>query len=207
MLKFQTRIKQTAGFTLVETMLAVLIISIVSAALYGIFSNGVQVWHRASTPKLNYEIHFFFEQLEADLRNLLPNDQTPFKGQNYSFEFSSLSPSVKIVNAAESRGVPARLKYDFHSSKHSVSRIVRDYYNILNKQTKPSSERNLLQGISRCTFQYFKKVNELQAPSWNNSWSDLCVPNAVKASVEYMEAGRLRVLTKVIPIPAGGCFV
>lgn len=188
-------------------MLAVLIISAVGGALYTIFSNGIQVWHRATVSKPSYDINLFFEQMETDLRNFRSSAAVPFKGQNYSFEFDAFSPSSKFAALTTAHSLPARLRYDFQSTKRTASRIVTDYYGILNQQSKPSSERILLQGINRCSFQYFKRVNELQAPSWHSSWSDPCAPDAVKASVEYFEDGRMRVLTKIISVPAGGCFL
>lgn len=193
------------GFTLIETLLAVLIISLISAALYSVFSNGIKVWHRATVAKPQYEIGLVLEQLQSDIRNALMYDRVPFKGQSATIEFYAWGHGTGQAKTGQVPDGPVRIQYGFKSSDHTITRKVIPYYDLLNQQDKHAVTRNLAGGIQRCTFQYFKKVNELLASSWHASWSDPCLPDAIKASIEFLEGDTQKSLTKIISVPAGGC--
>jgi len=206
MLKFlQRHAHNRSGFTLIETMLAVLIVSLISTVLYSVFANGVKIWHRSNLVKPEFEISIFLEQLENDIRNALSYNESPFKGKVNSMEFYSMRSSGDQGEAETVPEVPARIRYDFKAEVHAVFRDIVPYRDLLNRSEKSVIQRKQAQNISKCSFQYFKRINELQAPSWHSGWSDPCLPDAIKISIEYQDKKQMKILTKIIPVIAGGC--
>lgn len=102
-----------AGFTLIEVMLAVMIVSVISVAIYTTFAQGINLWKRALSEQPDLDVELFLEKAAMDLRNAFPYGTQGFSGSEDSFEFYRIAPR----DLAEAKGkkaradVPVRIRY------------------------------------------------------------------------------------------------
>jgi len=94
------------GFTLIEVILAMMIFSIMSLSLFGVFSNGIKINERVQNQTdVHREVVWSFERISRDLENAVPYDfgssyseRRAFEGDHKSFTIIlAVETGLKVI--------------------------------------------------------------------------------------------------------------
>ncbi len=195
--------RKAAGFTLVELVIAAMITSFLGGVVYLAFAQGLRVWRRAALDRPTDDVELALEHVTRDLRSAMPSKRAPFVGRPTRMEFEALlSPGGE-----ESAGtaLPGRVSYAFDAKGKALQVTRQSLREILaNRPAKPLARP--VARLVRCAMEYYDAPRQDERGGWKNSWQAPCPPHAVKVSVDVeASSGRVRKVTKLIGIPAGGC--
>ncbi len=196
------------GFTLVELLLATLLISFVGGVIYQLFAQGISLWHRSLVDRLDVDVLIYTERLAADLRNAILDTEGVFSGSTDSLDFATLSqvksPSVseKELNAT----APSKVRYWYDQKKKKIYRGESGYLSYLRDQGQTMLGREIVPQVTNCKYSFYNP--DSHAPNlWLNSWERDCLPPAVKVFIEYKNEAQVKNFSTVISLPHSACSV
>lgn len=118
------RYGRVTGFTLIETLIAVTIFSIVAVVLYSIFRSGVISWRRIDKElESQQDIRYALDRLTADLKNMVLISNLPFKG---GFDMLRLTTFRSISKTAGPSLVVVDYYLDFDKDDSTRTLIRRE---------------------------------------------------------------------------------
>jgi general secretion pathway protein J len=171
------------GFTLVEILIALAILSIVMSILYGTFSsssaNARVVEERAEELS---SLTGALDVLSQEVRGAYPPSEASeaFSGRKEGIAFTVMTPFVR-----ENEAVARRASYLFDEG-----RLIRRLFQI-GKETEVQSESLLLEGVGEPSFSFF------DGKEWVEEWpSEKGLPYGVKVTFSY----KGRDVETVIPV-------
>lgn len=194
------------GFTFIEMIVGLVIISFIGAAIYGILSHGLALW-RISTKSLSFnEGELLAEKMTDELRNSAPIVFRPLTGDGQSVQFCLLSHGGSKNVTPETLRQPLRVRYHYDSQGRKIIRTQENYQRILFQDPANSPTSQVLaSNIHIFQLQYYDFNDKAGAYEWVAEWKSACVPLALKFSVTAKTAGKVDVSSYLIPIPSGGC--
>ena len=172
-------LKRSAGFTLIEVLLVVMLASVAFGAISFGLVGGLRVYGRVEQLLFDQELALFFEKVDSDLKNACPYQKIPFSRTETSLSFATLRQEEKDPAFASSR--PIQVNYEWNSQEGTVSRIESDpAYSVFEKH------QILLQNVKSLAFDYseYGKGAEIQ----------------VKVSLQ--DAGREKEFIKIFFMPS-----
>ena len=195
------------GLTFIELLLASVMLSVLSIALYGVLSNGITVWQKVNQETPQIDINLFAKKLEIELRNCVYFKKIPFFGQKNMLSFSSLV-NVPVQKNGFSKGI-GKVMYSYNAQEKAIKRNYIDY-RFLNSLKAPMP-RVLVNNVQELRFAYYFFSKDKQQFFWADSWP----PTDVKETISiYPQAVRLTMVLdmgdttqtriKTVNIPAGG---
>ncbi len=191
------------GFTLMEVLVSLVIISFLAGAMYTTFSQGLKLWRYAMMPRPEWEMDLFMEKFGRDLRSAFIFRPGSFKGQADLLEFSTLSSRVQTSGG--SFQIPVQTRYYFTSSENAVYAEKTDYPRMLRGAPGPAETRKALEGVSGFGLEYYARDPRTREWQWKASWDADCLPRAVKLSLD-LGAGNPKKHMRFFPVPASqGC--
>jgi len=198
--------KQKNGFTFIEILIAVLMISILATAVYATFAQGLKLWQRAGQEQPALEMELFLEKVISDLRNALLYDSSAFSGDGRFLQFYRLaarSVSAETGSPEEKISVPVRLRYEANPEAKIVLRKEESYPRILFPKTElPVQEKVVASGIGLCLFEYYGWDEHRKIFEWRKRWIESYLPVAVKVSLEHGSLPGRRI-SRIIPLFPG----
>jgi len=199
--------RKKAGFSLIELMIAALILSFLGGVIYALLSQGIEIWHRSITPKPSFEIDLFLEKLESELRNISSYDQAgSLVGEKDRIEFFLMANQATLSRAQfGGNGGIVKVSYRYDPYQHGIQKTVFSYADLLMQSTKPSVSAIVLTGFSDCRFEFLGQPGEEKEADWFQKWDGPCIPHLVKVSFAYKEGARLKQLSQLISVPMAGC--
>ena len=81
------KVSHRYGFTLIELVLVTAILGVIGMAVYGTFSNGINIWKQVTEDSAAEDITLFFEKISFDLRNSFKLTGIRFKGEKTQLAF------------------------------------------------------------------------------------------------------------------------
>ena len=200
-------LKNKKGLTFIELLLATVMLSVLSIALYGMLSSGIAIWQKVNQETPQIDINLFAQKLEIELRNCVYFKKIPFVGQENMLSFPSLV-SVPAGENGFSQGL-GKVIYSYDAEEKAIKRNYIDY-RFLNSLKGPAP-RVLVNNVQELHFAYYFFSKDKRQFFWVNSWppSDmkevLCVyPQAVRLTM-VLDMGRTtQTRTKTVNIPIGG---
>jgi prepilin-type N-terminal cleavage/methylation domain-containing protein len=202
-------VRETAGFTLVEVLLALVITGVCMGAVYGVFSAGLSANARATAQaNLALEGGHFVDSMARDIRCAVFIDPSAFPDDGTAADVRCFTGAVDSVTfytaAAAASDMPwpnARLRYYFENDAYSDTGILRveslptAYFVPL--VDKPATDV-LLDRVTDFGLRYLKEG------AWTAEWNDEALPASLEVTFEIKsEDGRIsRKFTRVIDIPA-----
>ena len=197
------RFLSLTGFTLIEVLMVVMLVGIVSLAVYSQLSSGIRMMRRVTQPVSEENLVIFFEKLTRELQNSFLYTDIPFKGEKEEFGFATRI-STKPELGGE-RGI-GQVTYSYNSSSDSIERR-QENINQIYKETLGDSSP-LLKSISSLSFEYYGYEPSESAYRWNEEWDPAeksgKSPLAVKIEFEFHdEDGKTHHLTRSFSIPVG----
>ncbi|MCP4650986.1 MAG: prepilin-type N-terminal cleavage/methylation domain-containing protein [PVC group bacterium] len=170
--------KKYLGFTLVELLLSVVIMSVVFLTVYSTFSLGVEAWKKSGSRNV-YEARTILSQISEDLRSAcIP------VSKEQRFSFNGNAASLSFVTAASSHTGMNKVRYyvtpgkfnDTRSLVYRVDDILNTDINALGKVQELTGTLNVL------SFSYYDGEQWLRA--WNSAET---MPQAVQISLALQD--------------------
>lgn len=188
------------GFTVVEMIVSVLILSFLGAVLYTTFSQGLKLWYESVRDRPEMDIDLFIEELTADLRNAVSLKEAPLRGTPLSVEF--LTRDRKRIGEKEV-DTPARAIYFFDAKTQVIAATKVPYENVLYPPKGKTVAQAALDHVSSWKLEYYDYDTERKQEFWRTKWEKNCFPQAIKMNLQHGNMPQTN-LTRVIPLPGAG---
>ncbi|MFH1478837.1 MAG: prepilin-type N-terminal cleavage/methylation domain-containing protein [Candidatus Omnitrophota bacterium] len=150
------------GFTLVEMLIVMVIMSMISLAIYSTFNSGVKIWKRLNNQISAEDVSIFFERLEADLKNNFKYEGMDFVGDKAKLSFPTLVNSLDM----EKRAI-GQVIYSYDQYAGSVIREEKDFSRV--HRDIEGNKRTVLKEITSLVFDYYFYSEEDKDYSWEES--------------------------------------
>ncbi|MBI3306649.1 MAG: hypothetical protein HYZ84_02425 [Candidatus Omnitrophica bacterium] len=201
-------LRSNRGTTFVELIIAGVIVSFLAGVIYVTFLQGNRVWRYAVANSPDSDADYLVEKLAGDLRNAFAYVPNVLVGAPESLQFYTRVPDRP--NAASSRETvmqqPVRVRYHFDGNLKSVIKTQESYQKILFPGTSGENKTTLIAGqIKDMDIHYYAPRNKSTSIQWESYWNRACLPKAVKLDIEFDKKKTNKTITRIIPIPAGGC--
>lgn len=191
--------EQYKGFTYIEMLLVVSLLSITSLALYNTFVSGMKIWYQANQLVVEEDIFLFFDRLSTDLYNSFYFSQINFDGEEDKISF----PSILTVLADE-RGTQkgeyidqiGKVEYYFDKEDNQIYRRQYNYSEAQNKKTPKA--RSIAKAINDVKFHYYYQVKG----GYEISTTADKLPSLVEVELAFKDSfGKKKTFRKIIDIP------
>lgn len=198
------------GITLIEGIIAVVIVSFLGAVIYMTFFQGNRIWRYALAGSAESDADYFLEKLTVDLRNAFPYRSNMLVGAPASLQFYTRMPDGQKPVTPDTPLIqqPIRVRYHFDQDLRKVIRTQESYQKIIFPAT--STENKVMpvtDDIRNMEIQYCVPQDKPGPAQWSSYWNQSCLPKAIKLNMEYGNKNKKadKTMTRIIPIPAGGC--
>ncbi|MBF0483095.1 MAG: prepilin-type N-terminal cleavage/methylation domain-containing protein [Candidatus Omnitrophica bacterium] len=195
------------GFTMVEVLLALTILSIVGVCLFSVFAGGIKISKYATSKDgFNHEVYWVSRLLSSDLENAVfvklkdasGAEQNLFQGQENSFTLAEdtdtgLKTIKYYLSEADSKGMASLLREekDFVTDEDKDKNVPE----VIASHIAP-------QGI-RFEYGYQEKNQPLE---WRSSWALAGVPMKMRADIDFVidpQVQKKQTLTLELFCPSG----
>jgi general secretion pathway protein J len=184
------RWRSSAGFTLVEFLVALLLFSFLSMALFGSVRVGAATWTRA-TSHADESGHGL--QAQDLLRYLIGNAYPHFVADNPHsghIDFVGSESSMSFLSTAPmalGKGGRSRVKLQVERHGELADLLIESRPElVIAKDTEEKARKPVLSGASAVTFSYFGTTQPSRPPAWQNDWSHRTeLPRLVRIQVRF----------------------
>jgi len=188
--------KVNPGVTLIELLIVIVLLSVVSMAVYATFNNGIKIWQKLNTPVEGEDLGIFFDKFTRDLANGFKFSAIPFSGREDTFQLATLVNSPRL-----GRNTVGEVVYYYDRGSKTLNRKELDFSQVY-KGEEPASNQQL-SNVKSLNFQYYYYDKEKKEYSWHGEWSKEALPVAVKVELEINYGKENIKVTKTAPIPVG----
>lgn len=195
------------GFTLVEMIVSMVIVSFLSGVIYVTFLQGTRLWRYSMRERPEWQMDLFFDKLSGQLRNAFPCKAPPLQGSESSLEFCTMGPRRETGKTGEQTvRLPMGVRYFFDASKKTLFMTPEIYQQVLHPRSAGGVPEPVLERIDQFQMEYYLKDEQKKEWSWKRKWSRPCLPRAVKVSIDY-GGMRKKKVTRFLPLMASGSCV
>ncbi len=200
-----------AGFTLLELLVALTLLGLVLAAIFGELRFAARAWDAADARlDRNSEllsVHSFVRQRLQQV-HVMPrkseqegdDSAVVFAGSSRSMEFLSTMPANVSVGGFYEISLSSEIGRDGRNLFISWRPFDEDGTTIV--ADGPNNSRVLLRGVREVRFSYFGRTSETVAPQWWDIWpSRDTAPSLIRMRVSF-EDGDRRVWPELVVAPA-----
>lgn len=194
------------GFTLVEILLVVSLVSVVGLALYSAFSNSLNIWDKINRDVPAENIDIFFDRIALDLRNCFIFSGMNFEGNNSHIAFPAI---IKIQTTSGVQEQIGQVSYLLNSRDNKIYRRQSNFSEVY--QGKIGQERKWDSTVSSIRFYYYYYDSEDEEYYWLDSWESKGsglgsekeeeFPLSVRVRVTVKDGDSEQVFTRTISIP------
>jgi len=205
------KVPYKSGFTLVELVLVTAILAVIGMAVYGTFSNGINIWKKVTEDSVTEDISLFFEKISFDLRNSFKLTGMRFKGERTHVSFP-LRIKYSGENGIES--TIGQITYSLDKRRKTLKRGEKSYSEFYRK--KAGSTRILSESISSLQFKYYVYDEKYKKYSWVTHWQERDetfgiqveerLPLIVKVEVGIPSEKGEQTFIKTVQLPTGCCW-
>jgi general secretion pathway protein J len=186
----RVRWRSSAGFTLVEFLIALLLFSLLSVALFGSIRAGTAAWGRATSyaDESDHSLH-----AQDLLRHLIENayplylpdnansGHVDFAGSESSLSFLSVAP-MALGMGGRSR---INLAVEPHGDRVDILIEAKPELAIVNVEAE-KARKPLLTGATVVVFSYFGKTPADRSAAWHADWADRAeLPRLIRIEARF----------------------
>ena len=186
----RVRWRSSAGFTLLEFLIALLLFSLLSVALFGSIRAGTAAWSRATSlaDESDHGLHAQ-DLLRYLIENAYPlylsdnakSGHIDFAGSERSLSFLSVAP-MALGNGGRSR---VNLAVEWHDDRIDLLLESKPELAIVNDEVE-KARKPLLTGASAVTFSYFGKTPADRSAAWHNDWANRAeLPRLIRIEAHF----------------------
>ncbi|WP_417490553.1 type II secretion system protein [Maricaulis sp.] len=176
-----------AGFTLMEALIAVVILAGIAAVLVPAVRTAVRVEARASSLVADLEAGAGTEDL---LRELLLRAHRPPRSASTG-QLAGTPTSLSFLTLATAAGTPqlARLEYESGRLELTLPRL----------ETSPRAPQGIVlaEQLDQVRFLYFGDIDDGQGAVWHENWDQIAPPQLVALDLLARDGGRKRIEARV----------
>ena len=192
-----------AGFTFVELLVALALLTLVGGAIAATLSGGLSIWERAQTAGArDQELQVAVAQLQHELHGVRRFAPLPFEGEYDAVSFPALVAVERPEEAEADDPVLGRLGYFFDSGRRRLCRASADYRDARATRLKDACDP-LLTGVERVRFSYYGWDAASAGYGWVSDWSAPAPPLAVRIELGWRQVagGPLTSQTVLVRVP------
>ncbi|OGW79806.1 MAG: hypothetical protein A3G33_02855 [Omnitrophica bacterium RIFCSPLOWO2_12_FULL_44_17] len=193
------------GFSLIELLIAVSIISFLGVVIYSALSQGLKIWKRTTVEKPEINVELMLEKFASDLRNASNNSIGRFAGEEKAVRFLVLGTSLKSPENEGGIPMPYQVRYEFDAGKGIFRKVQTDYRDLLYQTGEKAGIEVEKINLKDCRIRYYYYNAEENSAIWKSLWQEECLPRAVKIDMGYSTQYGVRTVTKTIAVPANYC--
>ena len=169
-------VQKNMGFTLLEVMLAMTLLSIMVVLLFSSLKIGAESWNRGESKiaEVNEKavVYQFFKRHLPSIRPLwddFSDDERSFsfQGEQDAFQFVSVFPF-----SAARKGLQLFKVFPDKSEKGVVKVILTPFYPTVEEQQWEPEEVVLLENVEKFELSYFGKEDSESEAAWFDSWQE-----------------------------------
>ncbi len=196
--------RKTTGFTVVEMLLVISLMSVVGLSVYNCLANGLKIWQRGSQAIVEEDVSIFLDKLKSDLHNCIFYSQIRFLGQSNKLIFASL---VRTPLDTKKQGQDRHddytdeigaVEYYFDADKGKVYRRQANYSQSLKNKFGPP--RLIASDVRSLSFKY--SCFSSQVDVWQDECQDI-VPSEIIVEIQFGGGPVLNKMKRNITIPIG----
>ena len=205
------KVPSKRGFTLIELVLVTAILAVIGMAVYGTFSNGLNIWEKVTEDSVEEDIYLFFEKISVDLRNSFKLTGLRFKGGKTKVSFPS---KIKYKGEDGLENTIGEITYYIDQKKKTLMRREANYSEVYRK--KPGFVRILSENISSLQFKYYVYEEKYKKYAWVTDWQlsdeffgevvEETLPLVVKIEIGIPGEKGERKFVKTVQLPMGCCW-
>ena len=176
------------GFTLLEVVLAMTLVSVMAAVGFAVLRTGIRSWEAGEDRMLRLESRMtVLDFLRNYVGNALPA-RDDFSGQKPVFVFVGTPDAMRFVAfPPEYVGQGMRYRFDLGVARGVLGVVWEPFgRRLLGGGAEPQSIA-LLDGVRRVRFAYFGRPPEKMAAEWREEWRFEALPQLVRVTVEAQD--------------------
>jgi len=199
------------GFTLIELVLVTAILAVIGMAVYGTFSNGVNIWKKVTEDNVVEDVNLFFEKISVDLRNSFKLTGIRFKGGRTQISFPS---RMKYRGKDGIENTIGQVSYSLDKKREVLKRTKKNYSEVYLKGA--GSSQILSENIKSLQFQYYIYDENYKKYSWVTRWQERDdtfgiqveekLPLIVKIKIGIPSENGEQTFVKTVQLPTGCCW-
>ena len=178
--------RRPRGFTLIETLLVLLLSSFVFLAINSSLWQGIKVFNRLSALAGQQAVAFAFETLTRDVKNSMEYSRIPFQVTPHALSFASLTNRPLTEGQDAFWLMPSGISYRFDPDKKTLSRIQTEL------PFKDSKTEVVLSGVEDVSFEVRSGGEDL--------------PTCISVSVRVVGGSHPLLLERSIDLPTRKIF-
>jgi prepilin-type N-terminal cleavage/methylation domain-containing protein len=185
------------GFTLLEMLIVLVLVSLVGLVIASTLSNGIKIWQRLNQSVEQEEINIFFEYLTGELHSTFAFSTIGFQGAEDKVSFATIVTSKNL--GCVQTGAVGEVVYVYDEISKQLTKEERDYSQIY-KGTS-GSKRDLLKNLESLKFSYYFYDKEMDEYIWAEEWEEEGLPLAIRVELEFGDGRKIKKITRTIDIP------
>jgi len=191
-------VSSTTGFTLIEVIVTLTVLSFILLIIFGAFRLGISAWERGESTKEEYQkVRIITQLISQQIKSIVPykiktekaeGDYLAFEGKGHSLKFvSTLS-----MKAKQPEGFVYAI-YEFKEGGKEGGRLILYEQRALNRdffEEEPKEEQgiSLLEGISNVRFEYYQEedLTKNRKEEWVEEWNtkeEKALPKAFRMTI------------------------
>ena len=187
-------LKNRKALTFIEVNFVVILIAVLSFAIYGSLSSGLKVWKKTIGTSSFIDAHILFDKITGDLRNAMNFEMIKPSGTGNGLSFACFQTPSSTQGSAGF----GEVRYFFNPSGGVIYRQYRDFASIL-KQDITQKPVAIAKDINSFSISYYSFNKSTNTGAWESN-IDASMPDAVKVEVSFLEGTKPVTLTKIMPV-------
>ncbi|MFH0838761.1 MAG: prepilin-type N-terminal cleavage/methylation domain-containing protein [Candidatus Omnitrophota bacterium] len=190
---------QKCGFTFIELVIVVAMVSVISLTLYTTLNNGIKIWQRSNKPLPEEELCIFFSKFTHDIRNSFQFKGIDFSGRKDEMGFATVVDSTRLNTKSI-----GKVTYLYNSDAGIVTRQQMDISDVYKGGRGITT--HTLKKIKSLRFRYYLFDTQKKEYFWREYLSDGTLPLAVRAEFELdnEDDDVQKFIIKTVNIPLSG---
>lgn len=197
-----------AGFTLVDMLLALVIVGASLGAVYRVFQAGLAAWNRSTAEmELGFDGTYVIDLMAGDLRGAYLLAQVQLEEQSNGDIVSSFSGTPSTIEFLSSTPRPGQVSWPACFLRYAFEAEPAGGEGSLSVEVLPvAGAVALTEAGSEVVADNVRKVGfrYMREGAWKDEWNENALPRAVEITVEVVSADRRRERSfrAVVDIPA-----
>lgn len=185
------------GFTFIEVIIVISILSIISLVIYTSFSKGINIWQMVNEKSPEEDMNILLDKFSFDLRNTFKFTGINFSGHEDGIEFPVLLNSPRFHKKSVGKVV-----YSYDSNTNLLNKEEVDFNQIY--EDKKGLIKHSLKNVKSFKFQYYTYDKGRKEYLWQDEWAKEGLPLAVRIYLEIKDGDRINGFIRTVGVPTGG---
>ncbi len=193
--------RSNAGFSLMELLIAAVLIPIIAFAVFSNFSSATRLWKKINQSDWQEDIQIFSEKTDPVFMNALKYTPIPFESEDGELSFASFIRTDPKLGGDHGIG---EVVYSYDEAHGVLLKSERNLSELF-REAKPV-KRPVLTHVRSCRIEFYGPTQLSQGFEWKDEWKDAKgnLPIATRFSLEVDDGGEFHEIALVFLIPTGG---